>query len=162
MAYRFYEPDQPMPLALPQSYSTGRLVRIPTVPQTVGDHIRKKRLGLKMHQREVADELGVDKTSVFNWEANTSAPEIRYMPAIIRFLGYNPRPAAKGWRERLVWHRTTLGITQKAASRRIGVGQGTLAKWERGERGPQGRFLDRVKRFLDDQEERRSNSRRAG
>jgi hypothetical protein len=56
-------------------------------------------------------QLGVDKTSVFNWEANTS-PEIRYMPAIIDFLGYDPLPAAKGWGERLVRRRTTLGMTQ--------------------------------------------------
>ena len=137
-----------MPLVLPQSCSTGRVIRIPVAPQTVGDHIRKKRLALKMLQKEVAEQLGVDKTSVFNWEANTSAPEIRYMPAIIGFLGYNPLPEAKGWGERLVRHRSTLGMTQKEAARQLGVDQGTLARWERGEREPQGAFLGRVKRFV--------------
>jgi DNA-binding XRE family transcriptional regulator len=92
VTYRFSQPDQAMPLMLPQAYSTGSVVRIPTEPQTVGDHIRKQRLGLKMLQKDVAEQIGVDKTSVFNWEANTSRPEIRYMPAIIRFLGYNPLP----------------------------------------------------------------------
>ncbi len=48
-----------------------------------------------MLQKDVAEQLGVDKTSVFNWEANTATPEIRYMPAIIDFLGYNPLPAAR-------------------------------------------------------------------
>jgi DNA-binding XRE family transcriptional regulator len=96
VTYRFSQPDQPMPLVLPQSYSTGRVIRIPTQPQTIGDHIRKRRLGLKMLQKDVAEQLGVDKTSVFNWEANTSKPEIRYMPAIFRFLGYNPPACGEG------------------------------------------------------------------
>jgi len=39
----------------------------------------------------------VDTTSVFNWEAKTSQPDLKYMPAVTRFLGYNPLPAAKGW-----------------------------------------------------------------
>ncbi len=87
VTYRFNQPDSPMPLALPQSYRTGRVVRIPVQPKTVGDHIRLKRLGLKLFQRDVAEQLVVDKTSVHNWEANLSVPEIRYIPALIRFLG---------------------------------------------------------------------------
>jgi site-specific DNA recombinase len=61
VTYRFSQPDEPMLLVLPQSYSTGSVIRIP-----LGDHIRKRRLGLKMLQKEVAEQLGVDKTSVFN------------------------------------------------------------------------------------------------
>jgi hypothetical protein len=48
-----------------------------------------------------AAQIGVNKTCVFNWEVNTSNPEIRYMPTIIRFLGYNPcrrrRRSGNGW-----------------------------------------------------------------
>lgn len=73
------------------------------------------------------------------------------MPAIVRFLGYNPLPEANGWGERLVRQRTTLGLSQKEAASRLGVDQGTLVKWERGEREPKGRFLDGVRRFLDTQ-----------
>jgi transcriptional regulator with XRE-family HTH domain len=129
-------------------------------PQTVGDHIRKKRLGLKLHQKDVAEQLGVDQTSVFNWEGNRSNPEIRYMPAIIDFLGYNPLSAANTLAEQLVRQRTTLGLSQKESAGRIGVDQGTLARWERGEREPAGAFLVWVKRFLQDGEA--SGARRAG
>ena len=94
----------------------------------------------------------MDKTSVFNWEANTSTPEIRYMPAIIRFLGYNPLPAATAWGDRLVRQRTSLGLSQKESAGRIGVDPGTLAKWERGEREPAGVFAKRAERFLADEE----------
>ena len=56
------------------------------------------------------------------------------MPGIIAFLGYNPLPDAKTLGERLVRHRTTLGMSQKEVAEEIGVDQETLARWER-ERG---------------------------
>jgi transcriptional regulator with XRE-family HTH domain len=136
------------------------VIRIPTEPETIGDHIRRKRLALKMLQREVAEQLGVNKTSVFNWEANTSSPDIGYMPAIIRFLGYNPLPQADGWGGKLVRQRTTQGLSQKEAAKGIGVDPATLARWERGEREPGGGFLGRVKRFLQGGDV--SGARRAG
>jgi transcriptional regulator with XRE-family HTH domain len=152
VTYRFSQPGQPMPLVLPQSYNTGRVVRIPAELNTVGDHIRRKRLDLKMLQREVAERIGVGETSVFKWEANTSQPDLKYMPAIIRFLGYNPLPPANCWGERLVRQRATLGLSQKDAAKRLGVDPGTLARWERGERKPAGVLLGRAERFLDEAE----------
>jgi transcriptional regulator with XRE-family HTH domain len=160
VTYRFSEPDQPMPIVLPQSYSSGRVVRIPTQPQSVGDHVRRKRLGLKMLQRDVAEQIGVDTTSVFKWEANTAAPEIRYMPAIIRFLGYNPLPEVRALAEQLVRHRTTLGLSLQEAAKRVGVDPSTLARWERGESEPTSKCLERVVRVLGDVEPQ--HSRRAG
>jgi site-specific DNA recombinase len=162
VTYRFSQPDQPMPLVLPQSYSTGRVIRIPTEPHSIGDHIRTRRLGLKMFQREVAEQLGVNKISVFNWETNTSTPEIRYMPAIIDFLGYDPLPQANTVAEQLVRQRTSLGLSQKESAERLGVDPGTLAKWERGDREPTGVFLARVKQFLGDEDTQRLASRRVG
>jgi DNA-binding transcriptional regulator YiaG len=53
------------------------VIRIPVAPRTIGDHVRKRRLAIKLLQKGVAAQLGVDKTSVFNWEANASNPEIR-------------------------------------------------------------------------------------
>lgn len=66
VSYRFSQPGHTMPLVLPQSCSTGCVIRIPTEPQSVGDHIRKRRLGLKMLQREVAEQIGVCDPSGFN------------------------------------------------------------------------------------------------
>ena len=69
--------------------------------------------------------------------------------AIIRFLGYNPLFTAKTLAGQLVRQRMTLGLSQKEAAREIGLDQGTLAKWGRGEREPTGAFLGRVKSSLD-------------
>jgi len=148
VTYRFSQPDQPMPLVLPQSYAGGRVVRMPIEPKTVGDHIRRRRLQLHLLQRDVAERIGVDKTSIFNWEANTATPEIRYMPTIIRFLAYNPLPPAEGWAGQLLRRRTTLGLSQKQAARKLGVDAGTLARWERGEREPTGALATRAERLL--------------
>ena len=52
--------------------------------------------------------LGVEKTGIANWECNRTIPEIQYMPAIIRFLGYNPLTKATGWGPWLVRQRTAL------------------------------------------------------
>lgn len=41
-----------------------------------------------------------------------------------------------------------MGITQGEAARRIGLDQGTLARWELREREPTGEFAVRAKRFL--------------
>ena len=57
VTYRFSEPKQPMPLVLPQSYIIGSVIRIPTEPHTIGDHIRNQRLRRKMLQREVAEQV---------------------------------------------------------------------------------------------------------
>jgi DNA-binding transcriptional regulator YiaG len=105
-----------------------------------------------MLQREVAEQIGVCEPSVFNWEANTSQPDCRYMPAIIEFLGYNPLPPGKTWAEWLVLRRATLGLSQAEAALRLGVDQSTLSGWERGAREPAGVYAKRAERFLADSE----------
>jgi transcriptional regulator with XRE-family HTH domain len=124
------------------------LVRVPDKLETLGDHLLRRRLTLKLLQRQVAETLGVEKSTLANWEANRMKPSLVYMPAIIQFLGYNPVPPADGWADRLVQGRTALGLTQREAAQHIGVDPSTLARWERGEREPTGAFAARAERFL--------------
>jgi site-specific DNA recombinase len=147
VTYRFSQPDEAR-ILLPQSYIPARCVRIPIEPTTIGDHIRRKRLSMKLRQKDVAERVEATTASIVNWECNHGTPEVRYMPAIIDFLGYNPLPLATNWAERLLRHRTTLGLTQGESARRIGVDQSTLARWERGEREPTGALATRAERFL--------------
>ena len=91
----------------------------------------------------------------------TALLRIRYMPAIIRFLGYNPLPEATSTGQKLVRRRTPLGMTRKEAVLQLGVDSETLARWERSEREPAGPLLTRVTRFLDD-DGAAARSRRAG
>jgi transcriptional regulator with XRE-family HTH domain len=82
-----------------------RLSNRKSAPQelnTVGDHPLRRRLVLKLPQRQVAEQIGVDKTSIANWEGNRNEPGVQYIPAIIRFLGYNPLPPRRWVADRLV------------------------------------------------------------
>ena len=62
----------------------------PAALRTYGDHVRARRLDLGMLQRQAADIIGVDETTIYNWESNRVEPAARLIPRIIRFLGYSP------------------------------------------------------------------------
>ena len=102
-------------------------------PQTLGEHIKKKRLELGLTQKEAGKQLGVTLFTVINWECSFRIPAIRHRPAIRQFLGYDPeQPAPKTIAERLRAKRQELGWSQKEAAERIGVDPSTWSAWEIG------------------------------
>jgi transcriptional regulator with XRE-family HTH domain len=153
VTYRFAEPAEKAAAVLPLEHHLTNRTRSPEKLETVGDHIRRRRLTLKLLQRQVAQQIGVNQATITNWETNGAQPTLKYMPAIIKFLGYNPLPPPpSGIGERLVRCRTLLGLSQKVFAGQLGVDQGTLAKWERGEREPAGDFKKGVLTFLNSAE----------
>jgi transcriptional regulator with XRE-family HTH domain len=108
--------------------------------KTLGDHIRTRRLDLKLLQKDVGQRIGGSVSDVWNWENNWASPAVKFIPAIIAFLGYNPVPEPVALPERLVWFRLGWGWTQKAFAKVLGVDQTTLARWERGECDPLGKY----------------------
>ncbi|MDQ3802270.1 MAG: recombinase family protein [Acidobacteriota bacterium] len=56
----------------------------PATLSTYGDRLRARRLDLGLTQKQAAEKLGVDETSVFNWESNRVEPAVRLIPRIIR------------------------------------------------------------------------------
>lgn len=69
--------------------------------------------------------------------------------AVVEFLGYNPFEMGGTVAQGLVNHRKALGITQKNFANEIAVDQCTLARWEREEREPKGKYILRVKRIIE-------------
>jgi len=112
--------------------------------KTLGDHLRKRRLDLKLLQKEVGQRIGGSVSDVWNWENNWVSPAVKFIPAIIAFLGYNPLPQPTGLPEHLVRFRQAKGWTQKVFAKALGVDQTTLARWERGEREPRDEYLKKV------------------
>jgi DNA-binding XRE family transcriptional regulator len=55
--------------------------------------VKKRRLDLGLLQKEVAEKIGPDPWTIANWEKGKTEPGARIIPAIIGFLGYDPRPA---------------------------------------------------------------------
>lgn len=116
---------------------------------SLGDHIRTRRLDLKLLQRQVAEQIGVDEATITNWERNASTPVIRYMPAIVRFLGYDPLPPGDTLPERLRSARRQLGLTQRKMAERLGVDPCTLRDWENERHQPTEASLNLIARVLD-------------
>lgn len=116
--------------------------------KTIGDHIRQKRLDLGLFQKDVAKMIGFDTTTVFNWETMGRKPNLKAMPKIIEFLGYNPLPTGHMFGERLRLQRITLGLSQKEAAQEMGIDPSTLAHWEQGKHKPARELLDPVQVFF--------------
>ena len=94
--------------------------------------MRKRRLDLKMTQKQVAGVLGVDKTTEWNWESNRTEPLTRHLPSIILFLGYSPLEASvQSLEERLRDYRRKTGLSQKKLAEAIGIDPSTLSRLEK-------------------------------
>ena len=112
--------EKPVPRAYPREL------------RTVGDHLRKRRLDLKMTQKQVAGVLGVDKTTEWNWESNRTEPLTRHLPSITLFLGYCPFEASgQSLGKRLRDHRRKTGLSQKKLAEAISIDPSTLSKLEK-------------------------------
>lgn len=70
------------------------------------------------------------------------------MPAIIRFLGYNPTPPPSSLPERLAAARRELGFTQREMAEQLGVDPGTLRDWEAGQHQPTEKSLNLIGRLF--------------
>jgi DNA-binding transcriptional regulator YiaG len=115
---------------------------------TLGDHIRKHRLDLNLMQWQVAEQIGVGEATITNWERNATTPPIRYIPAIIQFLGYDPLPPADSFSERVATARRTLGLSQRKMAEKLSVDAATVKGWESGMHKPTNKSLDLVGRVL--------------
>ena len=104
----------------------------PTELKTIGDHIKKKRLDLGLLQKDVAKVVGTTTKTLPNWEKNHVTPAIRFMPKIIKFLGYIPFEIGESLQEKLLAYRKLRGLSRENAAIEIGVYESTLWKWEKG------------------------------
>jgi transcriptional regulator with XRE-family HTH domain len=126
--------QKPLPAAYPKELNT------------LGDHVRKRRLDLGLTQKQVAREIGAHVTSVRNWEGNATTPALRFVPGIVRFLGYVPFPPSQGLSERLKGYRRVQGLSQRDMAQRLGVEESTVARWERGRSRP----AERLRKHMRD------------
>ena len=81
---------------------------------------------LAITQEEAAALLKVNAWTVHNWETGQRKPEIRFVPALVEFLGYDQEPVDTGTLAgRLVAKRRLLGLSQREAARSLQVNPGT-------------------------------------
>jgi transcriptional regulator with XRE-family HTH domain len=58
--------------------------------ESIGDHIKKRRMDLRLTQKELAKRLGVDKTTIQSWEKRRVRPSLVKIMKITEFLGCDP------------------------------------------------------------------------
>lgn len=102
-------------------------------PVLLGEHIKKRRLGLGFTQKEAGTHLGVTSFTVTNWECGLRKPAIQHLPAICQFLRYDPEPPTPHTlAERLAAKRRQFGWSQRVAAQKLGVDPSTWSAWEHG------------------------------
>jgi len=99
----------------------------PLQTKSLGDHIRKRRLDLKIFQKDAAEKIGVDETTIWFWENNRVEPSISFIPKIIEFLGYIPfETKYNSLGERIIIFRRIHGLSQKKLASLIGIDSTTI------------------------------------
>ena len=125
------------PKPLPSEY--------PLQIKSLGDHIRKRRLDLKIFQKEVAKKIGVDETTIWFWENNRIEPSISFIPKIIGFLGYIPfETEHSSLGEKIIFFRRIHGLSQKKLANELDIDHSTLGGWERGKHKPSKELLEKL------------------
>jgi hypothetical protein len=70
--------------------SRNRGIPVPKEPTTIGGHLRRRRLQLKIYQPEAARRLGVSTVSLSRWECDKIFPTSPHHTQIVEYLDYNP------------------------------------------------------------------------
>jgi transcriptional regulator with XRE-family HTH domain len=121
----------------------------PEVLETLGDHIRKKRLDLKLTKKELGRRLGADDTTIYLWETNRAKPVITHVSKIIEFLGYYPAMASpKTIGDTIRSFRRIRGISQRRLADLTGIDFTTIGTWERGKHQPTKKKLEKLRSFF--------------
>ena len=92
--------------------------------------------------------MGVCEGTVNKWERGRCEPPIQLMPAVIRFVGYDPYPLPVGYPARLLAKRRAAGWSIKQAAAALDVNEATWGLWERGVTAPRGGWLKRLEILL--------------
>jgi len=101
--------------------------------ETVADHLRKRRLDLKLTKLDAGRHLGIGPWTYARWESGAMTIEVHYYPRIIAFLGYNPLPEPASLAEAVRRERKSQGLARSALARRLGIRyEGTIQRIEEG------------------------------
>jgi transcriptional regulator with XRE-family HTH domain len=126
-----------------------RFAAYPKELRTIGDHLKKKRLDLKMLQKEVAAKLQTTVCTYCGWERNQRNPSFRYMPKIVNFLGYIPFDTEfENLGQKICAYRQLMGLRQKDLARLLDVDPCTIRSWEKGRHRLQRSLLKELDAFF--------------
>lgn len=116
----------------------------------IGLHIKKRRLELNLFQQDVATIFGITEDALCFWENGLAIPNIRYAPAIILFLGYNPYPQkeTETLGGKIGQYRLMNGLSYNRMGDMFGVDASTVSAWEKNKCFPNKPKLDLLNKLL--------------
>ena len=115
-------------------------------PQTLGEHLRNRRLVLGLRQEDVATRLGALREVYDRWERDEREPVVSMWPLILKFLGYYPGPQSSP-ADLTVRARRMLGLEQKKLAECLGVSHPRLRRWEHGSEMASGAECSRLQQL---------------
>ncbi|WP_082820102.1 helix-turn-helix domain-containing protein [Desulfuromonas sp. DDH964] len=117
-------------------------------PITLGDHLRRRRFELRLYQKDVAKQIGVTTSTIWNWENGWSSITLCCMPKVIEFIGYNPIPCPEDPMGRLAWYRQVKGLSLEQLGAEMDRDPEQLADWLAGRHTPCRRNREEVEQFM--------------
>jgi transcriptional regulator with XRE-family HTH domain len=123
--------------------------KYPDFLRTWGDHIKARRLDLKLTKRQLSFNLNVSDVTIYLWEKNKVRPSLAQIPKIIEFLGQDPfEKETANLGERIRENRRVRGLSQRELAAQLGIDSTTLGSWERGEHRPTKNKFEKLKSAL--------------
>jgi len=104
--------------------------------QTLGERLRAARRALGLSHGALARKLGVDPSTVLNWERGRHTPPVQYVPRIVALTGPEHLAAEASLPERIRAYRRRHGLTQAELGRILGIHQSVISSWETGRTQP--------------------------
>jgi transcriptional regulator with XRE-family HTH domain len=149
--------------------SHNRGIPVPKQPETIGGHLRRRRLQLKILQREAARRLGVSTVSLSRWERDAVYPTWPMQPRIKDYLGYDPftdpalghpggnKPPRVAFLsssshinigQRIVAECIKARRTRKEFAQNLGISPKTIWNWSVARRKPSRAVLQRIAKLV--------------
>ena len=118
---------------------------------TVGDHIKARRLDLGITRKELCSIIGIGPWPNLCWEHDGATPRVRYWPAILDFLGYDPELEPITLAGKLLKIRRRHGWQLRDLAVRIDVSPNSIKRWEEGIVPRNGRTSRVLERLLEEE-----------
>jgi transcriptional regulator with XRE-family HTH domain len=101
------------------------------LPQTIGNHIRNRRLELGLEQLEVGNLIGVSHNVIGIWERGEQFPNSGHRPKIVQFLGFVPWFIDTEMLGGKLEHaRLMKGLSLGDVAKSLGTAKATVMHWE--------------------------------
>ena len=124
--------------------------KTPQILNSIGDHLKKKRIEQNLTQLDLAKLIGVEEDTICNWENNHSQPRLFLLPKIIEFLRYVPFELPKETiGDKIIAYRKEHGLSQRKFAKLLSIDQTTVRNWENNKHKPDKKLLKKILLYLE-------------